>query len=68
MPPWSKDSWPQWMAPLREAIWPVSVTGVRPAHSSTGTLSRAMFMSWQMALAVPTVTCSITAAGFPVTR
>jgi hypothetical protein len=68
MPPWSKDSWPQWIAPLREAMWPVSVSGVRPAQSITGTLSRAMFISMLMVLPVPTVTWTITAAGLPAMR
>ena len=68
MPPWSNDSWPQWIERLREAMWPVSVIGVRPAASSSGTLSRAAFIKPQIVLAVPTVTCTITAAGLPQVR
>ena len=47
---------------------PVSVIGVRPAASRTGMLSRAALMMPFIALAVPTVTCTITAAGFPAMR
>jgi len=68
MPPWSKASWPQWIERLREPTWPVSVSGVRPAASSTGTPSRAAFMSPQIELAVPTVTCTISAASLPEVR
>ena len=68
MPPWSNDSWPQWIERLREAAWPVSVIGVRPAASSSGTLSRAAFIRPQIVFAVPTVTCTITAAGLPQVR
>ena len=56
------------MGRLREAMLPVSVSGVRPAASSTGMLSRAALMMPLMALAVPTVTCTITAAGLPAMR
>jgi hypothetical protein len=68
MPPWSNDSWPQWIERLRDAMCPVSVIGVRPAASSSGTLSRAAFIKPQMVLAVPTVTCTMTAAGLPQVR
>ena len=68
MPPWSNASWPQWIGRLRDAMLPVSVSGVRPAASRTGMLSRAAFMMPLMALAVPTVTCTITAAGLPEIR
>ena len=68
MPPWSKASWPQWIGRLREAMLPASVSGVRPAASSTGMLSRAALMMPLMALAVPTVTCTMTAAGLPAMR
>jgi len=53
---------------LREAMLPVSVSGVRPAASSSGTLSRAALMRPLIALAVPTVTCTMTAAGLPAMR
>ena len=68
MPPWSKDSWPQWIERLRELMCPVSVSGVRPAASSSGMLSRAALIRPFMALAVPTVTCTMTAAGLPQVR
>ena len=68
MPPWSNDSWPQWIDTLRDPMCPVSVSGVRPAASSIGTLSRAAFIRPQIVLAVPTVTCTITAAGLPHVR
>ncbi len=65
MPPGSNASWPQWIERLREPAWPVSVIGVRPAASRTGTLSRDALIRPQTAFAVPTVTCTITAAGLP---
>ena len=68
MPPWSKLSWPQCMLALREPLLPFSVCGVWPAMNSTGTLSREAFISPHRALAVPTVTCTMTAAGLPVMR
>ena len=68
MPPWSNASWPQWIERLRDAMWPVSVSGVRPAASSIGMLSRAAFISPLIELAVPTVTWTITAAGLPAIR
>ncbi len=46
-------------------MWPLSVCGVRPAIKSSGTLSRAAFISAHTVLPVPTVTCTITAAGLP---
>ena len=35
-PPWSNDSWAQWMAWLREVGSPRSVIAVRPRHASAG--------------------------------
>jgi hypothetical protein len=67
-PPWSNISWPQWIERLREAWWPVSVSGVRPEPSRIGALSRDAFMIPQIAFAVPTVTCTMTTAGLPLTR
>jgi hypothetical protein len=40
---------------------------VRPAASSIGVLSRAAFISAQIVFAVPTLTCTMTAAGSPAT-
>jgi hypothetical protein len=45
---------------------PFSVIGVRPAARITGMLSRLMLIRLLIAFAVPTLTCSITAAGRPV--
>ena len=41
--------------------------GVRPAVNSTGTCVREALMMAPMPFAVPTVTCTITACGRPVT-
>ena len=46
---------------------PASVMGFRPAVKSIGTFERAAFMMPPSALAVPTITCTITACGRPVT-
>ena len=67
MPAWSYISCAQWMCALREPSAPVSVNGVRPEVSSTGTRSRLASISMLIALAVPTLVCSITACGLPVT-
>ena len=48
-------------------MWPSCVNGVRPAISSSGTLSRAAFISAQIVLPVPTVTWTMTPAGLPAT-
>ena len=52
----------------REALWPVSVSGVRPAARMIGTLSRVAFIRPLMQFAVPTVTWHITTAGLPAVR
>ena len=65
--PWKPEKGAQ-LGLLRDATWPVSVSGVRPAARMTGTLSREAFIRPHMALAVPTVTWTITAAGLPLTR
>jgi hypothetical protein len=44
-----------------------SKSGVRPAVNSIGTFSRAAFMMAQTPLAVPTLTCTITAGNLPET-
>ena len=68
MPAWSNISCAQWIGRLREPNAPCSVIGERPAMSSRGTRSRAALASRLMALAVPTLTCTITACGDPVIR
>ena len=68
MPAWSNISCAQWMGRLRAPKAPASMIGVRPAISSSGTRSRAALASMLMVLAVPTLTCTITACGSPVTR
>jgi hypothetical protein len=67
MPAWSNISCAQWIWPLREPKSPFSVRGVRPAISITGTCSRRASMRALMVLAVPTLTCTITACGRPLT-
>jgi len=46
---------------------PASVIGVRPAVSSMAMFSRAAFIAAQAMLAVPTLTCTITAGILRVT-
>jgi hypothetical protein len=46
---------------------PSSVIGVRPAVNRTGVWVRAAFMTAPTALAVPTVTWTMTTCGRPVT-
>ena len=67
MAPWSNDSWAHWICRLRLPAQPRSVMGLRPAVKSIGTLDRAAFMMPPSALAAPTMTCTITACGRPVT-
>jgi hypothetical protein len=55
------------MCRLREPGIPASVIGVRPAVTSIGTLARAAFMIPPSALAVPTITWTMTTCGRPVT-
>ena len=43
------------------------MSGVRPAVKRIGTFSRAAFNAPQMAFAVPTLTCTITAGTLPET-
>jgi hypothetical protein len=52
---------------LRPPSMPVSVSGVRPAVSSMGTLAWAALSSPQIVLAVPTLTWTITACALPLT-
>src|SRR5918999_1757125 len=65
MAAWSKLSCAQWMCRSREPGSPSSVTGVRPADIKIGTLAREAVMMAVAALPVPTLTCTITAAGRP---
>ncbi|MNV69848.1 hypothetical protein D3C71_1627790 [compost metagenome] len=67
MPAWSNISCAQWIGLLRAPSTPFSYRGVRPAVKNIGTWLRAAFIRPQTALAAPTVTCSITAWGLPVT-
>ena len=46
---------------------PASVIGLRPAVKSIGTPTREALMIPASALAAPTMTCTITACGRPVT-
>ena len=55
------------MCALREPDAPPSVNGVRPEVSSKGMRSRLASISMLMEFAVPTLVCSITACGLPVT-
>ena len=66
MPAWSYISCAHWICALREPSAPVSVNGVRPEVSSTGTRSREALISMLIEFAVPTLVCSITACGLPV--
>src|SRR5262245_45163087 len=68
MPAWSNISWAQWMGRLRAPNAPCSRIGVRPAISRRGMRSRAALASRLMVLAVPTLTCTITACVRPVIR
>ena len=68
MPAWSNISCAQWIGRLRAPNAPASMIGERPAISSSGTRSRAALASRLMVLAVPTLTCTITACGAPVIR
>ena len=53
---------------MREPNVPFSVIGVRPAARMSGTRSRDRLVRLLMVLAVPTLTCTITACGRPVIR
>jgi hypothetical protein len=53
------------MCRSREPGSPSSVTGVRPADIRMGTFARAALMIAFAAFPVPTLTCTITAAGRP---
>ena len=55
------------MKRLRVPCGPSSVTGVRPADSRIGMLSRAAFIAPHTMFAVPTDTCTIAACARPVT-
>ena len=68
MPAWSNISCAQWMFKLRLAADPFSNQGVRPAANSRGMFSRAALIRPHNALAVPTLTCTITACAVPVTK
>ena len=60
------------LAPMDQRVagagHPASLSGVRPAHSTSGTLERNAFISAPSALAVPGVVWTIATAGSPVTR
>mgnify|MGYP000323570189 CR=1 FL=1 len=58
---WSNISCVQWMCRLRAPNTSFSLIGVRPAANSTGTCARAAFSTPHTALAVPTLTWTITA-------
>ena len=68
MPAWSYISWPQWIGRSRLPSRPLSVGGVRPDVKKIGTLSRAALSRPISALAMPTLTWTMTACGRPVTR
>jgi hypothetical protein len=68
MPAWSNISCAQWIGREREPNSPFSVIGVRPAQSTSGTRSRDRLVMLLIVLAVPTLTCTITACGRPFIR
>src|ERR1700687_1522766 len=68
MPAWANIFFPQGIGREREPNEPFSVTGVLPAARISGTRSRDRFMRLLMVLAVPTLTCTITACGRPFMR
>ena len=68
IPAWSNISCAQWIGRLREPNMPDSVIGVRPAISRIGAWSRLALAAPLTMLAVPTLTCTITACGLPVAR
>ena len=63
MPAWSNMSWAQWMFSERLALEPCSNQGVRPAAMSIGMFSREALIRPHNALAVPTLTWTMTACG-----